>query len=107
MFLNLDGFGKCSSVSRIPRLPAFGSSERQKKEVRIGEIKNAIKSDHFVLPARPNGSVGALLGPIMTKRGQEAAKAAATVCAKAEEEHFDDFNKVCLKMTILSWITTA
>ena len=26
MFLNLDVFGKCSSVSRIPRIPALGSS---------------------------------------------------------------------------------
>ena len=26
MFLNLDDFSKCSSVSRIPRIPAFGSS---------------------------------------------------------------------------------
>jgi hypothetical protein len=26
MFLNIDGFGKCSSVSRITRIPAFGSS---------------------------------------------------------------------------------
>jgi hypothetical protein len=24
MFLNLDDFGKCSPVSRIPRIPAFG-----------------------------------------------------------------------------------
>ena len=27
MFLNFDGFGKCSSVSRIPRIPAFGRSD--------------------------------------------------------------------------------
>jgi hypothetical protein len=27
MFLNVDGFGICSSVSRIPRIPAFGSSD--------------------------------------------------------------------------------
>ena len=26
MFLNLDGFGKWSSVSRIPKIPAFGNS---------------------------------------------------------------------------------
>ena len=26
MFLNLDGFEKCSSVSRIPRIPALGNS---------------------------------------------------------------------------------
>jgi hypothetical protein len=59
----------------------------KKKEVRNGEIKNTIKSGHFVLPATPKGIVGTLLGPAMTKRGQEAAKAAATVCAEAEEEH--------------------
>jgi hypothetical protein len=29
MFLNLEAFGKCSLVSRIPRIPAFGCSARK------------------------------------------------------------------------------
>ena len=60
---------------------------REKKEVRNRERKNAIKSDHFVLPVAPKGSVHTLLGPKKTKRGKEAAEAATTVGAKAEEEH--------------------
>ena len=54
--------------------------------MRKRERKNAIKSDHFVLPATPKGSVHTLLGPNKTKRGKEAAEAATTVGAKAEEE---------------------
>ena len=29
LYLHLNGFGKCSSVSRIPRTPAFGSYDSQ------------------------------------------------------------------------------
>ena len=46
MFLNPQDFSKCSSVSRIPRIPAFGSSENDCHGKANGADPHWLRSPH-------------------------------------------------------------